>query len=101
MVKVVRKYTLQPPARRQEGRRIYFCKAQVEAKQIVSMHWKQKHWFSCRKMYIFSERRGYVGGRGNAKYWFSCRKMKVFSRGEKMARIGGPPDRGGVIINKE
>ena len=21
----------------------------MEAKQIVSMHWKQKHWFSCRK----------------------------------------------------
>ena len=47
---------------------VYFCKAQVEAKEIVSAHWKQKHWFSCSKMYIFSDRRRYVGGRGNAKY---------------------------------
>ena len=47
---------------------VYFCKAQVEAKQIVSMHWKQKHWFSCKKMYIFIDRGGCVGGRGNAKY---------------------------------
>ena len=52
---------------------VYFCKAQVEAKHIVSMHWKQKHWFSCRKIYSFSDRIGYVGGHGNAKYWFSSR----------------------------
>ena len=91
----------------------------MEAKQIVSIHWKQNHWFSCRKCtflvteegmlaavgtqnidflagncvflqssrggqtncvdaleaktLVFSrkkncDRRGYVGGRGNAKY---------------------------------
>ena len=47
---------------------IHFCKAQMEAKQIASMHRKQKHWFSCGKTCIFSDMTGYVGGRGNAKY---------------------------------
>ena len=56
-----------------------FCKPHVEAKQIVSMHWKQKHWFSYRKMYMFSDRRGYVGGRGNAKHKFFRGKCRFLT----------------------
>ena len=59
---------------------VYFCKAQVEAKQIVSMHCKQKHWFSCRKYTILVTEEGLLAAVGTQNIDFLAGKC-IFLQG--------------------
>ena len=66
-----------------------FLTAPVVGDKVCKCIGNEKHWFSCRKMCIFGNRRGSGFVLGTQKYWFSCRKVHIFDgtsgRGQKCA----------------